>query len=227
MDMTPSLAFFPLFIGLYDNSFASVKRGSAGVSGGLVGDAVDLDLAVHHHGRLHAGPGRRRSAEILGVDKTTGSIEAGKIANLVVVKGDVFGKDRYISHVFVDGKYYEQKEQPKREAGGTRNGGNVAPTAGISGTYAVTIDIPGQPMAATLTFVQVGAALNGTMVSQLGSSQIRSGKVSPEGFSFASSVEFGGAAIDITVSGKVTGDQISGSIDSPQGIVPFSGTKNP
>lgn len=167
------------------------------------------------------------SAEILGVDKTTGSIEAGKIANLVVVKGDVFGKDRYISHVFVDGKYYEQKEQPKREAGGTRNGGNGAPTAGISGTYAVTIDIPGQPMAATLTFVQVGAALNGTMVSQLGSSQIRSGKVSPEGFSFASSVEFGGAAIDITVSGKVTGDQISGSIDSPQGIVPFSGTKNP
>ena len=33
------------------------------------------------------------SAEILGVDNRLGSIETGKIANLAVVKGDLFGKD--------------------------------------------------------------------------------------------------------------------------------------
>jgi hypothetical protein len=65
------------------------------------------------------------------------------------------------------------------------------------------------------------------MVSPLGSSQIKNGRVSPDGFSFGSSVEFSGAAIDISVSGKVTGNQISGIIDSPQGAVPFSGTRNP
>ncbi len=167
------------------------------------------------------------SAELLGIDKQTGSIEAGKIANIVVVKGDVFGKDRYVSHVFIDGRYFEQKEQPKRETTPTSGGGTQPAVASISGTYSISIEVPGQALPATLTFTQQGPTLNGTMVSQLGSSQLKGGKVSPEGFSFGASVEFGGATIDIIVSGKVAGNQISGSVDSPQGAVPFSGTKNP
>lgn len=53
------------------------------------------------------------AAEILGVNNQLGSIEEGKIANLVVMRGDIFGKDRTITHVFVDGKLFEQKEKPK------------------------------------------------------------------------------------------------------------------
>src|SRR6478736_5630433 len=34
----------------------------------LVGDTVDLDLAVHHHGRLHAGAGGWMGAEVVLVD---------------------------------------------------------------------------------------------------------------------------------------------------------------
>ncbi len=167
------------------------------------------------------------AAELLGVDKTLGSIEAGKIANIVVVKGDVFGKDRAVTHVFVDGKYFEQKEPPKRDANPSGASGPSASGPSVTGRYTVTIEVPGQPLAATLTFSQSGPTLTGTMVSQLGTSQIKNGRVSTDGFSFGSSVEFGGAAIDISVSGKVSGDQISGTIDSPQGAVPFSGTKNP
>ncbi|MCA1588970.1 MAG: amidohydrolase family protein, partial [Acidobacteria bacterium] len=42
------------------------------------------------------------AAEILGVDDRTGSIENGKIANLTVVKGVLFGKERFASHIIVD-----------------------------------------------------------------------------------------------------------------------------
>ena len=167
------------------------------------------------------------AAELLGVDKTLGSIEAGKIANIVVVKGDVFGKDRAVTHVFVDGKYFEQKEPPKRDPNPSTASGPSAAGQNVAGRYSVTIEVPGQPLAATLTFSQAGPTLTGTMVSELGTSQIKNGRVSAEGFSFGSSVEFGGAAIDISVSGKVSGDQIRGTIDSPQGAVTFSGTKNP
>lgn len=166
------------------------------------------------------------TAEILGVDNRLGSIEAGKIANVVVVKGDIFGKDRFVSHVFVDGKYYEQKEAPKREPGQRGTGG--APAAGgASGAYAITIEIPGQPLAATLNFTQQGGTLTGTMVSQLGTTHIGDGKISADGFSFGATVEFGGSNIDIAVRGTISGNQISGTVDSPQGAVPFSGTKNP
>src|SRR5688500_7816126 len=38
----------------------------------LVRDTVDLDLAVHHHRRLHAGACRRRGAKIGGIDLVEG-----------------------------------------------------------------------------------------------------------------------------------------------------------
>ncbi len=170
------------------------------------------------------------AAEILGVDNRLGSIEAGKIANLAIVKGDVFSKDRFVPQTIVDGKVFEQKEPLKPLPGrgnATGTGGPPPAVANVGGTYAITIDIPGQPLAATLNFVQQDSSFTGTMVSQLGTTQIRDGKVTADGFSFSGNVEFGGTTLNITVSGKVTGNQVSGTVDSPQGAVPFSGTKVP
>jgi len=46
-------------------------------------------------------------AEIFGVADRLGSIEKGKIANLVVTKGDLFAERPQIQYVFVDGVRYE------------------------------------------------------------------------------------------------------------------------
>ena len=43
-------------------------------------------------------------AEILGVQSQLGSIEAGKIANLTIVRGDLFDRNSQITHVFIDGR---------------------------------------------------------------------------------------------------------------------------
>ena len=129
------------------------------------------------------------AAEVLGIDNRTGSIEPGKIANLTLVKGDLFGRDKFVPQVVIDGKVFEIRE-PARPAGGPAGRGNqgAAPGAGappapdvpnIAGSYAITIDIPGQPTPATLTFVQQGNTFTGQMVSaSFGTSQIRDGKVS-------------------------------------------------
>ncbi len=181
------------------------------------------------------------AAEILGVDNRLGSIEPGKIANLVVIKGDLFGRDRFAPHIFVDGRHFEQKE-PVRPAGGGRPGGpgggpggQSGPSAAspppaapvLSGAYSITIDIPGQPISATLNFTHSGTTLTGTFVTDGGPAQMRDGKVTGTAFSFAATVPYGGQNLDITVQGTVTGNQVSGTIDSPAGAVPFSGTKNP
>jgi imidazolonepropionase-like amidohydrolase len=173
------------------------------------------------------------AAEILGVENRLGSIEKGKIANLTVVRGDILDKEKTVTHVFVDGRLFEQKEKPKAPAGTTRGAATpdaAAPTSGLAavgGNYSITIDIPGQPISGTLALTQQAAILSGTMQTQLGTSQIKDGKVTAEGFTFSASVEFGGSTIEIIVKGTVTGNQISGTIDSPQGSIPFSGTKNP
>jgi imidazolonepropionase-like amidohydrolase len=172
------------------------------------------------------------AAEILGVEKQLGSIEAGKIANLAVVKGDIFGRDRFVSRVVIDGKVFEFKEQPRGPQGTTRPGGmGGAPNGGaggasFAGSYAITINIPGQPLPATLTINQQGNTINATMTSQLGTTAM-SGNATANGFSMSGAIEFGGASITISMQGTVTGQQISGTLDSPQGQIPFSGTRNP
>ena len=56
-------------------------------------------------------------AEILGVQNQLGSIEAGKIANLTVVRGDLFDRNGRVTHVFIDGRPFDIKpasESPKQ-----------------------------------------------------------------------------------------------------------------
>ncbi len=171
------------------------------------------------------------AAEIFGVENRLGSIERGKIANLVVSRGDILAKDKQITQVFVDGKLFEQKLPVKPAAGTTATTASGATqtsaAANVGGTYAITIEIPGQPLTGTMILTQQGTDLTGNVQTQLGTSTVKDGKVTPDGFSFTSTVEFGGSTIELTVNGRVTGNQISGTMTGPQGPIPFSGTKNP
>lgn len=47
------------------------------------------------------------AAQIYGVQDRLGSLEAGKIANLIVVQGDLLGDKSSVKHVFVDGRRFE------------------------------------------------------------------------------------------------------------------------
>jgi imidazolonepropionase-like amidohydrolase len=72
-------------------------------------------------------------AQIFGVSEQLGSIEKGKIANLIVTSGDLFEKDVKVRHIFVDGKYFEPKAPPatpgpRGEGGGPRRGPNPQAT---------------------------------------------------------------------------------------------------
>ncbi len=167
------------------------------------------------------------SAEIFGVENRLGSIEKGKIANLVVSKGDVFDKSKVITRVFVDGKLFEPKAPAKPE--GTTPGGTARPgtAAVVGGTYSINIEIPGQAIEGTLNLTQQNENLTGTFQSQLGSVPIKDGQVTVDGFTFNVTVQFGGSEVDVFVKGTVSGNQVSGTFTTPQGAIPFSGTKTP
>jgi hypothetical protein len=74
---------------------------------------------------------------------------------------------------------------------------------------------------------QQAGVITGSLQTQARYLAIKDGKVTADGFSFAATVEFGGTQVEIQVKGTVTGNQVSGTIDSPQGTVPFTGTRNP
>lgn len=167
------------------------------------------------------------AAEILGVDKQTGSIEAGKIANLVVVKGDLLDEEGSVTHVFVDGKEFELPKRPERPAGNTAGNTSGAP-ANVAGTWNLTIEPPGQTIGATLVLDQQGNLITGTLSSPLfPSTPLRDGRVTANGFGFTVSVDVGGTVLDVVFDGRVTGDEVSGTVDTPQGPAVFKGTRTP
>ncbi|MBA3769526.1 MAG: hypothetical protein H0X08_03350 [Blastocatellia bacterium] len=145
------------------------------------------------------------------------------------MKGDLFGRDKFVPQIIIDGKVFEQKEPPRPPAGSPRGqgGGQAANAANIGGVYSINIEIPGQALSATLTFVQSGSAFTGTMVSQLGTTPFSDGRVSGNNFTFSGVVQFGGANLDVTVSGRASGNEISGTVTTPQGPANFTGTKTP
>jgi imidazolonepropionase-like amidohydrolase len=68
------------------------------------------------------------AAEIFGVDDRLGSIEEGKIANLVVTSGGLFDEDTRVETVFVDGGKFDVPEETASGRGG-RGGARTADEA--------------------------------------------------------------------------------------------------
>jgi imidazolonepropionase-like amidohydrolase len=60
------------------------------------------------------------AADILGVSDRLGTIEAGKIANLVVTDGDIFNEKTKVKHVFVDGHWFEIHAEASPEKPGDK-----------------------------------------------------------------------------------------------------------
>jgi imidazolonepropionase-like amidohydrolase len=81
------------------------------------------------------------AAGILGVSDRMGSIEPGKIANLIVTDGELFNEKTKVKHVFVDGRWFEIHEAPPGEKSGDKKppansaddeAGSIEEGAGVS-----------------------------------------------------------------------------------------------
>ncbi len=67
-----------------------VKNAGKSVDGGLAADRVVRALTLD-------------AASLVGMADRLGSLEAGKLANLVVTEGDIFGEKTQVKHVFIEG----------------------------------------------------------------------------------------------------------------------------
>ena len=164
------------------------------------------------------------SAEIFGVADRMGSIEPGKIANLTVVRGDIFDRARTVTHVFVDGRMYEIPAAAPTTTGG--GGANAAAAQAIAGKWNLTMQLGGQTVQATLTLTPQRNQLAGQFESSLGNAPISQGETTAEGFRFVVKLTVG-ETVDAVFAGRVTENQMSGTVTTPQGTSSFTGTKTP
>jgi imidazolonepropionase-like amidohydrolase len=136
-----------------------------------------------------------------GLGKALGSLETGKLANIVLTEGELLIKDPKVKVVFVDGRKWE----PKDTAGKT----GEAPTVNVSGKW--EIEAEGAPKL-TVEYVQEGSDLSGKMVTPFGVFEFTGGSVSGNTISLEMTLSVGGQDIDLYISGTVEGDTTRGTI---------------
>jgi adenine deaminase len=164
-----------------------------------------------------------RPAELAGAAGALGSIEAGKIASLVVSTGPLLSDSARVVTTFVDGRRYEASPPaPARTAA-------AGAGAQLTGTWTITTNSPQGIMESTLEVTQSGTSFTGTMTSQMmGTSPVSDGTVNGRQVSWTMTPQFGGQGFTLTYAGEVDGTRMSGTVTAGDfGSFPFTGEKRP
>jgi hypothetical protein len=157
------------------------------------------------------------SAEIYGVADRLGSIEKGKIANLVVTDGDLFNEKTKIKLVFVDGRRFEIREPEKPKD---------PPKGDITGKWKLSFTTPEGPEESTADLVMSSdGTITGTLTSKRGTASILSGYLSADKFNFVINISIGPSFADVSFNGTFDGTSIKGTINVQDLSIDFTGVK--
>jgi len=156
-------------------------------------------------------------AEIFGVSDRLGTIEAGKIANLVLTDGDLFEEKTKIKMVFVDGFKYEAHEPEKPKD---------PPKGDLSGKWKLSYTTPegAEESIADLSMDKDGT-LSGTVASKRGTTSVIKGYLSADKFSFTINIVLDEGPADVTFTGTFDGTSLKGSISVIGFTISFTGVK--
>jgi hypothetical protein len=137
-----------------------------------------------------------RPASLLGLSDRLGTVEEGKIANLVVTDGPYFDENSEVRHVFVDGRLYDySSDQAQGEITGD--------VSAVLGTWSYTVESPQGELTGTLTLEGDQSSLSGTFVGPQGeSSELESVSFDGTTLSFTVSTPQGTASVTVTVEGE-------------------------
>jgi len=155
-------------------------------------------------------------ATIFGVENQLGSIETGKIANLVVTRGDLFDRNRSVAHVFIDGRPVDLR--PASGGQGPRNT--------LTGTWNLTVNLGQGEKTATLNLQQEGERVTGSISGAFGAGEIANASTMPGGqVRFTVPLQIEGQTKEATFIGTLSGNEFGGTVNVV-GMSPGSFTAN-
>lgn len=134
-------------------------------------------------------------AEIYGVADRLGSVEPGKIANLVVTEGGLFDEGTKVRMVFVDGRKFERREEDRP---------SEPPAVDVTGTWDATFQTRQGAQESTLELEMAeDGTLSGSVRSERGDGTVSDGWVSGNRFRFTVIGSRGGGSFESTYTGTV------------------------
>jgi imidazolonepropionase-like amidohydrolase len=154
-------------------------------------------------------------ARIFGVDRQLGSLERGKIANVIVVDRPIFASRARVKRVFVDGREIRVEER-------------AAPARTISparGTWNLTVNMPTGAVSIIATLDVEEGRVTGTFSGDRGSGNISDGSFEDGILEFAISARVEAETSDWFFRGTIRDNSITGTVSTNLGTFEFSGSK--
>jgi imidazolonepropionase-like amidohydrolase len=196
-----------------------LKNVKKAIDAGLPGDAALKALT-------------QDAADILGVGGRLGSLETGKVANLVVADGDLFAEKTKVKMVFIDGAKFEVYPEPPREEGrpGTTGGAPTAPAstsaATLTGrwTMSYTTSQGTETATADLTQAQDGT-ISGAVTGSQGTAKVTTGSVTGNSFTFSALMPHEGNPVTVVFTGTIDGNKITGTLTAGSFSSAFTATR--
>lgn len=158
-------------------------------------------------------------AQILGISRTAGTIEKGKMANLVITTAPLFSEDAQVKHVVADGYFFDYEVKKKTNGNGN---GKTDGAAKVEGVWEYTSETPAGSGSGEITLKRNGSGFEGTITyddpsgSGKASSPIKNVTLSGNSLSFDFDVNAGGMSLTVTISGQIDGNTMDGSLSVPQ-----------
>jgi imidazolonepropionase-like amidohydrolase len=163
-------------------------------------------------------------AQLLGLSDRLGTIDNGKMANLVVSDKPYFNEKAKVRYVFVDGLMY--KLEVKEEKKGDKNG----KAAEVAGGWSYSADTPQGKSTGKIKIKKDGDSYTGTITSSFSEKEYEMKDIAVSGtsLSFYYNADFGGSPLKVEFSVTIDGSSFEGTMTAGNfGSFPVQGTKEP
>lgn len=147
-------------------------------------------------------------AEMLGLSEMLGTVEKGKIANLVISDKPYFEEGANVRYVFVDGMPHEYEVKKKK----AKKAGDPNAKVNALGAWSVTIEIPGQTTESELLIEGEPGDLSGSLTAQGETTDVSNVVLNGDVLTFDAKVDAGGQSISLSFELTIDGDSLEGSV---------------
>lgn len=154
-------------------------------------------------------------AEIFGVERQLGSIERGKIANVVVTDTPIFDRKMKVRHFFVDGRLIRIPEESVGKRG---------ESTAVDGTWNLTVRTSEGDLSLDVTLHAEGGRLTGSFSGPRGSGDLAGGSVEGDQVTFVATMA-GAETSDWTFKATIRDRELRGNVATNTGSFPFTGRK--
>jgi len=163
-------------------------------------------------------------AQLLGLSDRLGTIDNGKMANLVITDKSYFNEKAKVHYVFVDGVLY--KQDIKEETKDDKNGKKVD----ASGEWTYTAETSQGANSGKINLKKDGDSYSGTITSSFSDKEYTLKDISVDGnkLSFYYITDLGGNSLKVEITVTIDGDSFEGTMAAGQfGSFPIKATKGP